>query len=83
LTTSMYSDSLAGLTSTIQGNPTPLISTVSVVVTSLPTPSQATTTSQLLISTRQIFPTAAMQTQATLSKCPQDYHMVSSSCCPA
>jgi hypothetical protein len=34
------------------------------------------------VSTRDLFPAAAVQVQQTLNACPQDYHLVSSSCCP-
>jgi hypothetical protein len=47
-----------------------------------PFSSQSTTVALTTVSTRQIFPVAAVQARQTLTTCPQDYYMVLSSCCP-
>jgi hypothetical protein len=84
--TTVSSDILSGSTSFTSSVIISSILTVSMkqtpTVTSSPSSQLTTATSTPPISTRQIFPTAAVQAQATLSQCPQDYHMVSSSCCP-
>jgi hypothetical protein len=67
--------SFSSSSSTVSGN-TPSRSTVFFQPTP-PFSSQSTT-----VSTRQIFPIAAVPAQQILTTCPQDYHMVSSSCCP-
>jgi hypothetical protein len=75
---------LSASSSTTSSNP-PSVSTVFVQTPppgTAPVSSQSTTVTSASASTRPIFPAAAVQAQATLSICPQDYHMISSSCCP-
>lgn len=74
-TTTFSSGSLSGSVSVISSNAPPSPGT------SLP-PSQSSTPISASALIRAIFPVAASQAQAKLSICPQDYHRVSSSCCP-
>jgi hypothetical protein len=82
-TTIISSTTLTTSTSTRVGGVTPSISTVSVVATLVVTSTQATYKSPSPTPIPQLFPTAVIKAQATLSECPQDYHLISSSCCPS
>jgi hypothetical protein len=57
-----------------------IVSPSSVIVSTVITVVVTSTQSSTLIP--QQFPVAVSEAQSTLSSCPEDYHMVSSSCCP-
>ena len=77
-TTSMtvLSSSSSGASSSISNNSPP-------TSTALLQPTSSFSSQSSTVSTRDLFPAAAVQVQQTLKACPQDYHLVSSSCCPA
>jgi hypothetical protein len=55
---------------------------VSTLITLVVTSTQIATETPSYTRTPQQFPVAVSKAQSTLSICPKDYHMVSSSCCP-
>jgi hypothetical protein len=55
---------------------------VAVPITSVMTSGQSASQTPLYTPVAQQFPIAVSAAQSTLSSCPKDYHIVSSSCCP-